>query len=141
MIPTGVPFQNNSHSPNDFWKEIKEPKQKPNSLCVNSKVTIEKKEIAKGFCAYFTRIGSSIHNYGNNHTNSIWKSFPLDVYNAINPIDLNFEFNQVDVAQVYTVLLSINSTKAAGCDHIPTNLIKDGASELATPLIFLITTA
>ena len=142
LIPTGVPFQNNSHSPNDFWKEIKVPKQKPNSLCVNSKVTIEKKEIAKGFCAYFARIGSSIHNYGNNNlTNSIWKSFPLDFYNAINPIDFNFEFNQVDVAQVYTVLQSINSTKAAGCDHIPTKLIKDGASELATPLIFLITTA
>ena len=48
---------------------------------------------------------------------------------------------QVDVAQVYTVLLSIDSTKAAGCDHIPTNLIKDDASELATPLISLITAA
>ena len=96
---------------------------------------MEKKEIANGFCAYFTSIGSSIHNYGNNLTNSIsWKSFPLDFYNAINPIDLNFEFNQVDVAQVYTLLLSINSTKAAGCDHIPTKLIKDGASGLATPL-------
>ena len=81
---------------------------------MNSKVTVEK------FCAYFTSIGSSIHKYGNNLTNSIWRSFSLDFYNAINPIDVNFEFNQVDVAQVYTLLLSINSTKAAGCDHIPT---------------------
>ena len=131
-------FQNNSHSPNDFWKEIKklyplkEQKQKPNSFCVNSKVTIEKKEIANGFCAYFTSIGSSIHKYGNNLTNSIWKSFSLDFYNAINPIGVNFEFNQVDVAQVYTLLLSINSTKAAGCDHIPTKLVRDGANGLAT---------
>ena len=76
-------FQNNSHSPNDFWKEIKklcplkEPKQKPNSFCVNSIVTMEKKEIANGFCAYFTSIGSSIHNYGNNLTNSLNESvFP-----------------------------------------------------------------
>ena len=100
---------------------------------MNSKVTIEKKEIAKGFCAYFTSIGSSMHKYGNNLTNSIWKSFSLDFYNAINPIGVNFEFNQVDVAQVYTRLLSISSTKAAGCDHIPTKLVKDGANGLATP--------
>ena len=39
---------------------------------------------------------------------------------------------------MYTLLLFINSTKAAGCDRIPTKLIKDGASGLATPLSFLI---
>ncbi len=39
---------------------------------------------------------------------------------------------------MHTLLESINGTKAAGCDCIPTKLIKGGASGWATPLCILI---
>ena len=106
---------------------------------MNTKVITDKKEIANAFCSYFTDIGSSIHNYIGNLSNKVWKCFSSDLTNTINPGGFTFKFNHVYTGQVYTLLESLNSTKAAGFDCIPTKLIKDGASGLASTLCILIT--
>ena len=100
---------------------------------MNTKVITDKKGIANAFCSYFTDIGSSIHNYIGNLSNKVWKCFSSDLTNTINPGGFIFKFNHVYTGQVYTLLESLNSTKAAGFDCISTKLIKDGASGLATP--------
>ena len=66
------------------------------------------------------------------------ETFSLGLINTLNPNGYNFKFNHVYAGQVHTLLESINGTKAAGCDCIPTKLIKDGASGLVTPLCILI---
>ena len=90
---------------------------------------------------YFTDIGASIHNCTSNLSNIAWKYFPLDLINTLNLNGYNFKFNHVHAGQVHTLLESINGTKAAGCDCIPTKLIKDGASGPVTPLCILIKAA
>ena len=138
-------FQNNVHSPKDFWKEIKkcyplkDTKQKTNSFCVNKEVITDKKKISNAFCIYFSNIGSSVHSYFYSLCNMTWKHFTYTSYNSLlNPNGHIFKFTQVQVCQVLHVLRSINASKATGLDNTPAKIIRDGAEGLSIPLCCLI---
>ena len=55
----------------------------------------------------------------------------------VNPDRKLFTFSEVCPRDVFTVLKSLNPSKAAGHDNIPPRMIKDGAEELAVPLCYL----
>ena len=46
----------------------------------------------------------------------------------------DFEFPNVSEEDVKSILLSLNTSKAAGIDQIPANFLRDGAEVLALPL-------
>ena len=58
---------------------------------------------------------------------------------SLNPKDVTFTFMETNRSQVQTILIKkLKKRKSSGCDDIPIQLIVDGASELATPLTYLI---
>ena len=46
----------------------------------------------------------------------------------------DFEFPNVSEEDVKSILLSLNTSKAAGIDQIPAKFLRDGAEVLALPL-------
>ena len=49
-----------------------------------------------------------------------------------------FKFRKTDYNEVQNILKKLKRKKVAGSDGIPVTLIIDGASEIATPLSYLI---
>ena len=50
--------------------------------------------------------GASTHNCTSNLSNIVWKYFPLDLINTLNPNGYNFKSNHVHAGQVHTLLES-----------------------------------
>lgn len=139
-------FQNNAHSPKDFWKEIKkcyplkDQKLKATSFNINQEVITDRKEISDAFCHYFSNVGSSIHQHMYNLGNMAWKYFGFapNCNSTINPSCHIFKFKQVQIHEVLLALKLVKASKATGLDKIPAKIIRDGAEGLCMPLCSLI---
>ena len=95
--------------------------------------------IADEFCSFFTCIGKKLQESLSQLVNPIWRNHAQDKpQKSLNPKDATFTFMETNQSEVQIILKKLRKKKSWGCDDIPIPLIVDGASELATPLTYLI---
>ena len=133
-------LQETAHDPSRFWKALKKV------LPVNSKSKITKtflidgiltsnaKQIAIGFCSFFTDIARKLKLKVAPLKNFIWKT-PKPIYPKTYS---TFHFKQVQVNQVFKHLKKLSRKKATGPDDLPPGMLKDVAVSIAKPLCYVI---
>ena len=102
------------------------------------KLTVSRQLINKKFPMLFILILHLWHHRYHGLTNKTWTEYSYTgLCEKVNPDRKLFTFSEVCPRDVFTVLKSLNPSKAAGHDNIPPRMIKDGAEELAVPLCYL----
>ena len=106
---------------------------------VDGKRSSNVKEIANGFCKFFTNIGKNLQNVLPKLTDIAWTHHDhSNSKRKLNPQNCTFTFQRVSSKEIKDIMRKLNRKKAQGYDEIPTSFIKDGADILADPLACLI---
>jgi len=111
-------------------------------LNVNGSLVTEQKEVAEVFVNHFATIADGIGGTGAQLLSiDDFHNHPSTQYFRQERKDstLISDVTPVTQGQVKTVLESLDTNKATGCDSIPTRIMKIGAEELSQPLANLFT--
>ena len=139
-------FRENINTPRKFWSQIKKcfpTKGTKEAGCkvfnVDGKRSSNVKEIANGFCKFFTNIGKNLQNVLPKLTDIAWTHHDhSNSKRKLNPQNCTFTFQRVSSKEIKDIMRKLNRKKAQGYDEIPTSFVKDGADILAGPLASLI---
>ena len=131
----------NANDPNSFWGAIKriypsrsKSTNRETSFVVNGSLTDNRKDIADGFCQFYSHIASSLKKITYPLINFTWRA-----HATLHPRTYcSFRFQDVSVSDVTRYLKNLKRRKAAGYDNLPPGLLKDAASVIARPLTHLI---
>ena len=134
-------LEENARKPDRFWKIIKEiypAKSKkenlPKNFQVDNKSIHNPKEIANGFCNFFSTIANKLKSIAFPLTNLRWRNQPTEVFYEKH----QFTFSMVTDVQVLKILQGLNRNCATGLDEIPASFLKGIAFVIAKPLAHII---
>ena len=131
----------NIGNPEKFWKTIKQLYPCKNSaenvsttsFNIDNKVTTDKSAIANGFNTFFVTIAAKLKKQSIMLKNFVCAYQPIRKENA-----KTFKFKLATTDDVYKELRTLKPKKATGMDNIPSKLVKDCASEISSPLTYII---
>ena len=108
-------------------------------LRIDEEPVIEKQIFSNSFCSFFTNVTSTWKGIVFDLGNKAWKYQRESHLKAkINPEGKLFQFTRVKKIDVLKILKSFITSKAAGIDNLPPEILKDTADELSAPLCILI---
>ncbi len=142
-------FRENINTPRKFWNQIKKcfPTKKSTQsgeasskvFNIDGKPTSNIKEVANGFCKFFTSVGKKLQDILPKLANIAWMHHDHSNFQCkLNSRNCTFKFQKVSSKEIKDVMKKLNRKKAQGYDEIPTSFTKDGANILAEPLASLI---
>lgn len=97
----------------------------------NGEVISNPSKISSLFNTYFSEIGTTLSSKIN--------TTPRDDVNMFQTIKVfpSFDFDKTDVAEMESIILSLETNKSAGIDEIPPRIVKNSHKELAPVLVEL----
>ncbi len=128
-------FRENINTPGKFWNQIKKcfPTKKYTQsgeaslkvFNIDGKPTSNVKEVANGFCEFFTTVGKKLQDVLPKLTNIAWMHHDHSKFQRkLNSRNCTFKFQKVSSTEIKDVMKKLNRKKAQGYDEIPTSFIK-----------------
>ena len=125
------------NNPKKFWRVIKNifPKASSKQTSLDEDCTTDTKTVANKFCKFFSTMAFKLKQKSMPLRNFTWGKPPAQSKVRTNK---QFEFTYVSKIFVEKQLKALKRGKSPGHDNIPPGILKDAASELATPLSYII---
>ena len=132
----------NRNKPKELWKTLKslglssdKARRSKISLKKDGAIQFEAQESANTFKRFYSKLADGLQeklpkgptNFTSQTTKNFYAKNSCNVFN-------DFEFSNVSEEDFKKILLSLDTSKAAGMDQIPAKLLRDGAEVLALPL-------
>ena len=134
-------LEENSKTPETFWKIIKsiypvKSTTKTTSLSfeIDGEMSTDSLKISNAFSSYFSNITTTLKQKAFPLRNLVWRN-PKSIDKRTEKV---FKFQNVSISDVERRLRTLKSTKSTGCDNLPPRLLKDSASNIASPLTHII---
>ena len=130
------------NTPKKLWKTLKslglssdKARQPKFFLMKDGAIQFEALENAKTFKRFYSELAAGLQEKLPRATNKFTCQVTKNYYAKTLCIVFNdFEFSNVSEEDVKKILLSLDTSKAAGMDQIPAKFLRDGAEVLAFPL-------
>ena len=94
-------------------------------MIIDSRKTFDKETIANSFCMSLTAIVSKLQNQVISPQSRIWKSYENKYILNHMKVNSTFIFQSTNRPSVEKLLKTVNTSKAAGPDNLPSRMIKD----------------
>ena len=130
-------IQESSLNPKNFWRTVKSiipMKAKAISVDTLNEKESNKKSTANQFCSYFSNIANLMKTKAIPLTDFVWRKsyfiFPRTIK--------KFRFQYISKIFVEKELKRLKKNKASGLDQLPPTILRDAATEISTPITFIL---
>ena len=106
----------------------------PKTFHFENKSFSDKKDVANGFCKFFSMIANTLKSKAFPLANHLWRKKPKEIYFEKH----QFAFKNVMNTEVLKYLRGLKRNSAVGLDEIPPSYLKDIAFVIAKPLTHII---
>lgn len=138
--------QEYKHAPKKLWQTLKDigtskttrTKETNLGLNIEGEVTFDKERVGQAFNTYFTSIASSLVSKLPSCTGIFGKEFVTDYYQSKGVVQNTFRLSPVGEESVLKLLQKLSPSKATGLDNIPAKFVREGASQLTTPITHIV---
>ena len=130
------------NKPKELWKTLKslglssdKARQSKISLNKDGAIQFEALENANTFKRFYSELAGGLQEKLPRAPNKFTSQTTKNYYAKTScNVSNDFEFSNVSEEDVKKILLSLDTSKAAGMDQIPAKFLRDGAEVLALPL-------